>query len=174
MEIVLKPLELSDFGQLATWIPSKRFHVQWCGSIFRFPFGETQLQNYLETCGGIPPRRLPFKAVATDNTMVGQISFHIINVEHGYAHLGPILVGDPALRGKGIGSAMIRSMQEIAFKELKLHRIDLYVFDFNTSAIACYEKVGFVKEGLLRETTRVEDEYWSPYLMSILESEWRP
>ncbi len=173
MEIALKPLEISDFDQLAKWIPSKRFHVQWCGTIFRFPLGETQLQKYLGKCGETPPRRLGFKAVDADNNMVGQISFHIVNVEHGYAHLGPILVGDPALRGKGIGSEMIYKMQEIAFEELKLHRIDLYVFDFNTSAIACYEKVGFAKEGLLRDTTRVEDEYWSPYLMSILAAEWR-
>jgi len=173
MKIALKPLEISDFDQLAKWIPSKRFHVQWCGTIFRFPLGETQLQKYLEKCGGVPPRRLAFKAVDAGNNMVGQINFHIVNVEHGYAHLGPILVGDPALRGKGIGSEMICKMQEIAFKELNLHRIDLYVFDFNTSAISCYEKMGFVKEGLLRDTTRVEDEYWSPYLMSILASEWR-
>ena len=174
MEIGLKPLERSDFSQLVSWIPSKKFHVQWCGTIFRFPFGETEFVHYLEKCGGIPPRRLAFKAVeSNNNTMVGQISFHIVNVENRYAHLGPILVGDPALRGKGIGSRMIYKMQEIAFEQLKLHRIDLYVFDFNTSAIACYEKMGFTKEGLLREATRVDGEYWSPYLMSILESEWK-
>jgi RimJ/RimL family protein N-acetyltransferase len=69
--------------------------------------------------------------------MVGQISFHTINLEHRSTHLGPILVGDPALRGKGIGSQMISKMQEIAFEQLKLHRIDLYVFDFNKNAIAC-------------------------------------
>ena len=173
MEIELRPLEREDFNQIISWIPSKRFHVQLYGAIFRYPLDDGQIEKYFQRCEGQPPKRLAFKAVnCKDNTMVGQISFHIINLEHRSAHLGPILVGDPALRGKGIGGQMISKMQEIAFEQLKLNRIDLYVFDFNKNAIACYEKMGFAKEGLLREATRVDDEYWSPYLMSILESEF--
>ena len=118
---------------------------------------------------------MAFKAVDSENNnMIGQVSFHAINFEHRSAHLGPILVGDPCLRGEGIGSQMIYKMQKIAFQQLNLHRIDLYVFNFDKTTIACYEKMGFTKEGLLRDATRVDDEYWSPYLMSILDSEWRP
>jgi len=54
-----------------------------------------------------------------------------------------------------------------------LHRIDLVVFDFNQAAIACYEKAGFVREGHIREARRMGDGYWSLYLMSMLEDEWR-
>lgn len=175
MEILLKPLEKEDFNQLAMWIPTKKFHVQWCGTIFRYPLDGEQFKRYLQGCAGHPPKRLAFKAVCRkDNSMVGQISFHIINSEHRSGHLGPILVGNPGLRGRGIGSKMVYKMLQIAFQQLKLHRIDLYVFDFNKSAIGCYEKMGFIKEGLLREAVRVDNEYWSTYLMSILETEWRP
>jgi len=174
MEIALKPLEISDFDQLINWIPSKKFHVQWCGSVFKYPFDEDQFEKYLQKCGGQPPKRLAFKVIdSKNNKMIGQSSFHIINLEQRSAHLGPILVGDSSLRGRGIGRQIVDRMLEIGFRQLKLHRIDLYVFDFNESAIACYEKSGFTKEGLLRDATKLDDEYWSPYVMGILESEWR-
>ncbi|MCW3108086.1 MAG: family N-acetyltransferase, partial [Segetibacter sp.] len=36
------------------------------------------------------------------------------------------------------------------------------------------EKCGFVKEGLMRDVLRYQDDtYWSLYEMSILEDEWR-
>jgi len=89
------------------------------------------------------------------------------------ATLARVLIGEPAMRGKGIGAQMIERALEIGFGELGLHRIDLAVFDFNASAIACYERLGFVKEGCLREARRVGNTYWSLYLMGILESEWR-
>jgi RimJ/RimL family protein N-acetyltransferase len=40
------------------------------------------------------------------------------------------------------------------------------------SAIVCYEKVGFKKEGLLRDSRKNGDEYWSLWEMSILENEF--
>ncbi|GET35556.1 putative acetyltransferase [Microseira wollei NIES-4236] len=77
------------------------------------------------------------------------------------------------MRGQGIGTEMVRKTLAIGFDRLDLHRISIGVFDFNKEAIACYEKVGFVKEGYLRESWRVGDEYWSIYIMSMLESEWK-
>ncbi len=68
---------------------------------------------------------------------------------------------------------MIEEILKIAFKELNLHRVSLGVFDFNYSAIACYEKAGFIKEGLLRDARKTGNEYWSLWEMSILENEWR-
>jgi hypothetical protein len=40
-------------------------------------------------------------------------------------------------------------------------------------AITAYERVGFKKEGLLRENRKAGDRYWSTWIMSILEHEWR-
>ncbi|WP_144391039.1 GNAT family N-acetyltransferase, partial [Indiicoccus explosivorum] len=76
------------------------------------------------------------------------------------------------VRGKGIGGQMIREVLKIAFEELKLHRVSLGVFDFNEPAIGLYEKIGFTKEGLLRDTLLIQGEYWSVWEMSLLEDEW--
>ena len=88
------------------------------------------------------------------------------------ARIGRVLVGDKNVRGKGIGKQMIKEVLKIAFEQLQLHRVHLGVFDFNHAAIACYEKAGFTKEGLLRDATKNGDEYWSMWEMGILENEW--
>ena len=49
--------------------------------------------------------------------------------------------------------------------------MQIFVDEANLSAIACYKKVGFKPEGLMREATRTDDGYVSWFSMSILEEE---
>ena len=46
---------------------------------------------------------------------------------------------------------MVQQILIIGFEQLRLHRIELVVFDFNQAAIRCYERVGFRTEGRLRD-----------------------
>jgi len=59
------------------------------------------------------------------------------------------------------------------FQKLQLNRIGLAVFDFNTPAINCYKKLGFVLEGTLRQSVKVGDSFWNCLLMSVLQKEWQ-
>jgi RimJ/RimL family protein N-acetyltransferase len=174
MDIELQPFERSDFAQLIKWSGSPEFLLQWSGSTFHYPLDEAQLEEYTNGSRGDVPVRKIFRVVdKTSGRTVGHIALSNINRRSRSAAISCVLIGDPDARGKGIGAQMIRRVLEIGFDELGLHRIQLSVFDFNTTAIACYEQVGFVKEGLHRETSRIGDEYWSAYLMSFLEQEWR-
>ena len=57
--------------------------------------------------------------------------------------------------------------------KLKLHRLELDVFSFNSRAIKAYKKAGFKQEGVLRDGIKDGDEYADDVLMAILEDEWR-
>jgi RimJ/RimL family protein N-acetyltransferase len=70
-------------------------------------------------------------------------------------------------------AAALRAFLRICFDDLELHRAQLFDDEDNTDAIACYKKVRFRAEGLMREGTKVGSEYVSWYSMSILEDEWR-
>jgi GNAT superfamily N-acetyltransferase len=48
------------------------------------------------------------------------------------------------------------------------------VYEFNTGAIACYQRVGFAIEGRMRDSTRGSSGYWNGYVMALLEPEYRP
>ena len=64
-------------------------------------------------------------------------------------------------------------MLDHAFGSLGLHRIALYVFEFNERAIRAYRRCGFVVEGRSRESIWRDGRWWDELAMSILESDWR-
>jgi RimJ/RimL family protein N-acetyltransferase len=61
-----------------------------------------------------------------------------------------IVIGDKNYWSRGYGTDAVTTLTGFGFGELNLQRIWLRVFDFNTRAIRCYEKSGFVLEGRLR------------------------
>lgn len=171
--VELKYFECSDFNQLIDWIESPEFLLQWGGPEFEFPLNEIQLEKYLQNANSVGAEKLVYKVINKEtNTVIGHICLGQIDRKNKSARIGKVLVGDKNGRGKGIGQEMIKEILKIAFDQLQLHRVSLGVFDFNISAISCYEKVGFIKEGLQREVRKKGDEYWNLWEMSILENEW--
>ncbi|HDR3343586.1 TPA: GNAT family N-acetyltransferase [Bacillus cereus] len=167
--IKLESFKKSDFKQLINWINSQEFLIQWSGNAFTFPLDEQQLEKYIESAN-----TLAFKVVDEETSdVIGHISLGQIDNINKSARIGKVLVGNTKIRGRSIGKHMMKAVLHIAFDELKLHRVTLGVYDFNTSAISCYEKIGFVKEGLLRESKRVGETYWNLWEMSMLEYEWK-
>ena len=79
---------------------------------------------------------------------------------------------DPTVLGQGLGTETTRLVLAYAFDELGLHRVDLRVIAYNTRAIACYRKCGFVEEGRERETVLVEGRWHDDVMMSLLEHEY--
>lgn len=171
--IELQYFERSDFQQLISWIDSPQFLLQWSGPAFDYPLTEEQLEKYIENANKEESDTLVYKVIDQETgDVIGHISLGKIDRKNNSARIGKVLVGNQDVRGKGIGQQMIKAILKIAFDQLHLHRVSLGVFDFNTSAIACYEKAGFIKEGLHRDSSKNEDEYWSLWEMSMLEDEW--
>lgn len=79
---------------------------------------------------------------------------------------------DPAVWGKGLGTEVTQLVLRYAFQELRLHRVDLRVLEYNQRAIRCYEKCGFVEEGREREGALIEGKYETDIIMSILDREY--
>jgi RimJ/RimL family protein N-acetyltransferase len=80
---------------------------------------------------------------------------------------------DPRFWSRGYGTEAIRLLLRHAFDDLGLHRVDLLVIEYNARAIRAYEKCGFVREGLVRESALVDGTWYSDVQMSILENEYR-
>ncbi|TCN27064.1 GNAT family N-acetyltransferase [Mesobacillus foraminis] len=172
--IYLKKFEPSDFSQLIDWIDSPELNLQWGGPAFDYPLTKPQLEAYIKDANHPGSSRYIYKVVLKESgRSIGHISLANIDLHHRSARIGKVLIGDKTIRGRGIGQLMIKEVLKKAFEDLNLHRVSLGVFDFNDSAIACYEKAGFRKEGLLRDCRKLGNEYWSMWEMSILESEYQ-
>ncbi|HEX2033088.1 MAG TPA: GNAT family protein [Chloroflexota bacterium] len=164
----------ADVPLLLAWVDSPARLVEWAGpAAFTYPLDEGQLLRHLEPATGTEPRLLAFRASERQTgDLAGYIELANIQRDHRSATISRVMVA-PHLRGRGIGTQMVREVLRIGFEELKLHRVGLGVFAHNHSALACYRKAGFVEEGLLRDNLRMGDAYWSLCLMSVLEHEWR-
>jgi RimJ/RimL family protein N-acetyltransferase len=80
---------------------------------------------------------------------------------------------DSEALGKGYGPEAMRAVCAFAFEQLKLHRISIRVLAANTRAIRSYEKIGFVREGLERQSARIGERYEDDVLMGLLAGELR-
>ena len=87
----------------------------------------------------------------TNNKPVGYVSIKGIDRVEGLAEIG-IAIMDKEYRGKGYGVEALRQAVNYAFNELGLTLLGLTVFPSNKRAIKTYEKVGFQKIELLKNS----------------------
>ncbi|MDB5192995.1 MAG: hypothetical protein JWQ96_2558 [Segetibacter sp.] len=173
--VLLEQFEPKDYDQLIEWISDEKLLTNWSGSLFSYPLSRESLDWYLKDTNDLQNSdALVYKAVdSKTGTVVGHISLGSISRKNKSARISRVLVGSSCERGKGTCQGMIKALLKIGFEELALHRISLGVYSDNKAAIRCYEKCGFVTEGISRDILKVEDTYWSMYEMSILETEWQ-
>jgi diamine N-acetyltransferase len=108
---------------------------------------------------------------ATDR-LIGTCAFSQLDAENGSA-LYHITIGESDAWGRGLGTEATQLMIDHAFGTLNLHRIALYVFEFNERAIRAYRRCGFVIEGRARESIWRDGRWWDELAMSVLEKDWR-
>ena len=172
--IRLVPFTASDIDRLLGWIRSPGELMLWTASSFGFPLTREHIEGHLRDSAERGDRRI-FKAVEEGREeAVGHIELGAIDPRNRSVRIGRVLI-DPARRGQGLGAAMMRAALSMAFQDLGMHRVELGVFDVNPAAIACYERVGFRRDGVRRDSFLASTEpaeYWSEVMMSILETEY--
>ncbi|WP_299463389.1 GNAT family protein [uncultured Microscilla sp.] len=157
----------SDDVLLIKWLESAQVLHQWGSPSMSFPPTKASLVKARSTK---KDKRIAYKGTIGHRPVAyGEIGY--IDKINCSARLCKILV-DPHQRGAGLGTAWVKTLLKICFQELGLNRIELNVYDQNQRAIKCYQRAGFTIEGLLRETYRVEEGFWSVYRLSILRREW--
>ena len=98
---------------------------------------------------------------------VGLVSLTGIDAVHRRAEIH-LLIGRRDLHGRGIGTDATRQMLTHAFNDLNLHRVFLSVLAHNAAAVRVYEKSGFAREGVARESAYKRGKYEDMIQMAIL------
>jgi len=163
--ISLEKFDSSSFDKLISWIDSPEALMQFAGPAYSFPLTKEQLDQSSKD-----PNRYAYKVVDNNsNNAIGHAEIHLTNDG---AILRRILVGDTNMRGKGLCSPIVDQLLQIVFGELKQVRVELNVFDWNTSAIKCYEKAGFIinPDKVLERT--VNGKTWFALNMVLDKGKW--
>ena len=100
--------------------------------------------------------------------LIGEMDYqidpkHLYKKEAGTAWIG-IIIGEEIARGKGIGYQALQYLEEEIRKQ-RLRRIELGVFEFNTSAIKLYQKAGYKDIGRIPDFTYWQDKMWQDIRM---------
>lgn len=102
---------------------------------------------------------------------IGNCDFLSENMLNRTAEIG-ITIFEKDYWSKGYGSDALRILLDFGFKLRNYNNICLRVLSFNSRAIACYEKVGFKRQGVQRETIIRGNEKYDLIYMDILASEY--
>jgi len=169
--IKLNYLEKEDLSKIVEWNANKSadFLLQWAGPAYSYPLTLKQVEDYyLNNVTMNNSRIYLYKIILMEtNEMIGSLELRENEADNKSALVCRFLIGEENLRGKGIGADVLKEVLRIGFEDFKFEKVGLRVFDFNHSAIKCYENVGFVKEKLIENARKATTGYWSLYEMSI-------
>ncbi|ULO07348.1 GNAT family N-acetyltransferase [Paenibacillus sp. 19GGS1-52] len=131
-----------------------------------------QIARYIERKTGDDSSVLLLIALEENDTVIGDIAIQDMDRNNRTANLR-IAIDKVEHQSKGYGQEALLLLLNYGFGILNLHRIELEVYAYNNRAVHVYEKVGFVREGVRRQTLYYNHEYHDVIMMSMLENEYR-
>lgn len=168
-QVLLRPVKLSDAKRFVKWFNDKSVNK------FMFVRGITlakEKKYILDRIKGKVKDVLHFCIDTKDGVHIGAISLESIQKRNKNASFG-IIIGDKNYWSKGYGEEASRLILEYGFKQLKLHRVELDVYSYNTRAIGLYKKLGFKKEAVRREHNFYNGKFYDTIIMGLLDREWK-
>lgn len=159
------PATADLLSSLPSWFPTPEALAQWGGSEIRFPLDASQIAAMLAQTLTKPPHRLAFVGLVG-----GEAAAHaqmVLDWANGVARLARFALA-PAYRGQGLARPFLVEVFAQLMEVGEFPRLELNVYTFNTPAIALYESLGFVREGVRRSSVRVGDARWDTAIYAII------
>jgi RimJ/RimL family protein N-acetyltransferase len=167
-KVRLRPMEPPDLPHFVEWLADDEVR-RWLAEMDKPPTLDEEIAWYERRRSD--PDSVMWAIELLEGRLAGSLELRVS--EHANrAELG-IVIGDKALWNQGLGTDAVRAVLGYAFTELKLNRVELTTDEDNARGIRCYEKCGFIREGLLRQHRIVNRKYGNTIMMSVLRKEWR-
>ena len=165
----LRGLKRTDLPALLGWTSDREVtRYLYRGA---FPAHLEALEQLYEAMIHTPNEEELAICVQGEDDLIGIAGLHGINPVARSAELR-ILIGEKRWWGKGHGTEATQLLLAWAFEVLNLHKVWLGVNAAQTNAVRVYEKVGFVREGTLRDEIWRNGRYYDAVRMSILATEY--
>ncbi|GLI54866.1 alanine acetyltransferase [Propionigenium maris DSM 9537] len=106
-------------------------------------------------------------AAVEGEEIVGNITFRGRENRKRLAHVGEIgIVVAKSHWGRGIGKELIERVI-LHCRENSIEKIGLKVLDTNSRAVELYERLGFIREGVLIDEVKIEGKYYNYVVMGL-------
>jgi RimJ/RimL family protein N-acetyltransferase len=108
--------------------------------------------------------------IKADESIVGSVAIKNISHMMNYAEIAYGVA--ETHQGRGIATAAVAAMIDKAFTESSLRKLFAYVHDQNVASCRILEKLGFTREGLLREHYIINGRAENEIFFGLLKHEW--
>jgi RimJ/RimL family protein N-acetyltransferase len=135
----------------------------------------TQAARFIAACGQMAEEGTGTRLAvdrASDGTFIGWCSLTRWNPDYRSAAMGYCF--DDAAWGHGYATESARALLQWAFDTLDLNRVQAEADTRNAASARVLEKLGFVREGTLREDCVVNGEVSDSWVFGLIRREWRP
>jgi [ribosomal protein S5]-alanine N-acetyltransferase len=109
-------------------------------------------------------------ALRDNNRLIGTTTLFNLSLSNGRAEIGYAM--GRRYWGHGYMNEALTALIVHAFEAVKLRRLEADVDPRNASSIRTLERLGFQREGFLRERWHVEGEIQDAYFYGLLKREW--
>ncbi len=103
--------------------------------------------------------------------LIGECMFNFEDMDNRHAKIG-IAIGEKEYWSMGYGSDALRVLLYFGFEIKGFNSICLNVFEYNTRALTCYEKVGFKRQGFWRDCSKRGGKSYGCIYLDMLASEY--
>ncbi len=110
-------------------------------------------------------------ALRADDQIIGTTTLFRFDEQSRRAEIGYIL--NRRFWGKGFINEALSALVSFAFEKLNLNRIEADIEPRNTASIKTVERLGFQKEGILRERWIVGDDIQDSLFYGLLRKDWK-
>ncbi|ARU63878.1 hypothetical protein CBW65_11480 [Tumebacillus avium] len=145
---------------LREWLPFIDFNTSSADSLAFIKMSREQLAKNSGTNYGIFYK----------GRLAGVVGNHFIDWSNRLTSIGYWLGKE--FTGHGLMTAATKALVEQAFAEYKLNRVEIRVATGNLKSQGVPERLGFVKEGVLRQREWMYDRWLDHIVYSMLASEW--
>jgi ribosomal-protein-serine acetyltransferase len=129
--------------------------------------------EYIKNCESLIQQGKEISFVIIENeVIIGRVGLHYINLQNKNAAIGYWLTR--AAEGRGIITRSCQLLIKYGFEKCGLHRIEIKAAVDNTKSQSIPVKLGFTREGIMREAEWVNNRFLDLVLYSLLSKERKP
>ncbi len=169
--LVVRSLTPADAAELYRLVDSNRDHLaRW------MPWAEAQTAagtiEFIRSAQAQEKADGTFQAaIVSEGRIAGVVGFHALDRANRRVSIGYWL-GERD-QGRGLVTVAVSALIDHAFGAWDLHRVEIRVAVGNDRSAAVCDRLGFAREGVLRDAERFSDRYHDLVVHSLLEPEWR-
>lgn len=168
--VTLRAIEEDDLPTLHKWGNDPDLWALLGG--WRFPSSLRHTRLWFESLAGdVLNQRFAIDYPGTG--LVGTANLVDINWKDNNAFHG-MMIGDPSMRGRGVGVDVIMATMRYAFDELHLRRLDGSMIAYNEASLGVYlGKCAWKEEGRQRDWYYRGGRYWDRIMVGVTSDDYR-